>query len=66
MCKLLTLPNDTLEADEKLTKLLDVMFPPMNTSFAIPTPPPTISVPVVGLVLLTVPPKVILPLVVNV
>ena len=66
MCKLLTLPNETFDADEKLTRLLDVMFPPINTSFAIPAPPPTISVPVVGLTLLTVPPNVILPLVVNV
>ena len=66
MCKLLTLPNAIFDADEKLTKLLEVMFPPINTSFAIPTPPPTTKAPVVVLVLLTVPPNVILPLLVNV
>ena len=51
MCKLLTLPSETFEADEKLTKLLDVIFPPINTSLAIPTPPATINAPVVVLVL---------------
>ena len=43
-----------------------MIFPPINTSLAIPTPPATTNVPVVVLVLLTVPPNVILPLVVNV